>query len=177
MRSVRPTIRSRQERPLYKGRVFDLVQTTLRLKNRHTTRLDVIRHPGAVAIVPRIGKDVILLRQYRGSIDEELYEIPAGTLEYGESPDRAAARELEEEIGYTPGRLRKVVEFYTAPGFCTERMFLYVATELKPVTARPEKDEFLRKVRLPLTQALKLAKTGKIHDAKTLVGLLLVGTR
>jgi ADP-ribose pyrophosphatase len=161
------------DRRIFRGRLFDVVQRRI-LKRGRRVRLDMILHPGAVVVVPILpGGRVAMIRQWRGTVGETLYEVVAGTLEPGESPAAAARRELVEEVGLAAGRLRKLAEFYSAPGFCTELLRLFLATDLREVGARPERDEFLRRVDMPLGRALAMARAGKIRDAKTIVGLTL----
>ena len=161
------------DRIIYRGPIFNLAKRTIRRDGRKVN-YDVILHPGAVIVVPLLPRRrVAMVRQFRGSVGETLYEIVAGGLEPGESPRQAARRELIEEVGLRARRLKKLAEFYSAPGFCTELLHLYVATDLEEVDAAPEHDEFLERIDLPLSKALKLAQTGKIRDAKTIVGLQL----
>jgi ADP-ribose pyrophosphatase len=140
---------------------------------------EVVDHRGGVAMVALTGDNkVLMIRQWRHAVGEALFEIPAGTLdrlEDGsvESPDDAAPRELAEETGYRAGRLDKLGRFYTTPGFTTEEMHLYLATDLVPIEgyAGPETDEHLELEAVPVAEALRMAKAGEIRDAKTLVGL------
>lgn len=144
---------------------------------------EVVVHRGGVAIVPlTAGHRVVLVRQYRHAVGETLLEIPAGTLDRLdngdiENPDKAARRELAEEIGHTAGEWIKFGRFYTAPGFTTEAMHLYLARDLQPIEGYtgPEPDENLDIVDLPIDAALRLAGSGEIRDAKTLVGLFWLG--
>jgi len=165
-----PTIASRR---VYDGRVVNLRIDTVRLDDGGTTQREIVEHRGSVAIVPLDADGhVLMVCQYRKPAERELLEIPAGTLEPGESPDHCAARELEEEVGHSPGRLLPLGHFYTSPGFCTEVIHLYLATELRPTTAHTEADEFIVIERLPLDEALRMVHRGEIRDAKTIVGLL-----
>jgi ADP-ribose pyrophosphatase len=165
------------DRLLYRGRIFDLLQRRVKRAGR-TVRLDVIRHPGAVVVVPLLSPTrVVLIRQWRGSVNEVLYEAVAGGLEPGEAPAAAARRELIEEVGLRAGRMRKLGEFYSAPGFSTELLRLFVATDLREVPARPEADEFLERVDMPLSRALRMIRQGTIRDAKTIAGLYLAARR
>lgn len=133
---------------------------------------ETILHPGSCAIVPLLpGKKVILIRQERLSVRKTLWEIPAGTLEKGETPRECALRELIEETGYKSKKLKKVATFYTSPGFCTEKMHLYIATKLVRLSQRLEEDETICPRIFPLQKALDMFLTGKIQDAKTIVGL------
>ena len=162
------------EKEIFRGRVIRLVNRDMVLPNGRRTTFSIVEHPGAVAIVPvHANGDVVLLRQFRPSIGEEIYEIPAGTIEKGEAPLATAKREIIEETGFKARRWSKIAEFYTAPGFCTELMHVYVARNLSPATAGGDADEILKPVRLSLDAALKLVRTGKIRDAKSIAGLLI----
>ncbi|MCI0462232.1 MAG: NUDIX hydrolase [Gemmataceae bacterium] len=137
-------------------------------------RREVILHPGAVAVLPLVDEDhVCLIRNRRVAVGETLLEIPAGTLEPPEPPEETAVRELAEETGYRAARWRKLREFYPSPGILSERMYLFVASELTPGPMRLEKDEELVPQVVPWEQALVWALDGTIQDAKTLVALLL----
>lgn len=160
-------------REIFRGRYIRVVSRDVVLPNRRRATLSVVEHPGAVAIVPVFDNgDVALIRQFRPSINEELYEIPAGTLEPGEAPLATARREIVEETGHKARRWKKIAEFYTAPGFCTELMHVYVARGLSPAFANGDADEIIRVERVPLARALELVRRGKVRDAKSIVGLL-----
>ncbi len=160
-------------REVFRGRYIRLVNKDVRLPTGRRTTLNVVEHPGAVAIVPVFDNgDVALIRQFRPAIGSELYEIPAGTLEPDESPLSTARREIVEETGYRARSWKKIAEFYTAPGFCTELMHVYVARGLSPARADADPDEIIRPVRVPLRRALDLVKRGRVRDAKSIVGLL-----
>jgi ADP-ribose pyrophosphatase len=162
------------EREIFQGRVIRLVDRDLVLPNGRRTTFSIVEHPGAVAIVPvHSNGDVVLLRQFRPSIGEEIYEIPAGTIERGEAPLATAKREIIEETGFKAGRWSKIAEFYTAPGFCTELMHVYVARGLSPASADGDADEVLKPVRMSIDAALKLIRGKKIRDAKSIAGLLI----
>ncbi len=172
------SFRVEAEREIFRGRVIRLVEREFRLPNGRRTTFSVVEHPGAVAIVPVFENgDVLLLRQFRPSIAEELHEIPAGTLEEGESPLETARRELVEETGHRARKWSKLGTFYTAPGFCTELMHLFVARDLVPAEAEGDADEVLRPVRMPFDRALGLVRRGKVRDAKSIAGLLMVHER
>jgi ADP-ribose pyrophosphatase len=157
---------------LFQNRIYRLVRSVIRHPGHDAVVRDCIEHPGAVAIVPFLpGNRIVLIRQYRFAVRGDLWEIPAGTLEAGEAPGACARRELMEEIGYRAGRLEKLGVFYTAPGFCDERMHLYVARDLRPERRPGDPDEIIRPRAVPLATALRWAGTGRIRDAKTLVGL------
>ena len=159
---------------VFRGRKIQVALDTEVHPNGQTVQRDVILHPGAVAILPLVDAGhVCLLRNRRPITGEVLWEIPAGTLEPGEAPDRAAVRELEEETGYRAGRWRKLAEFYPSPGVLSERTHLYVAQELTPGTMRLEADEDLEPQIVSWGHAVAWALDGTIRDAKTLVGILL----
>ena len=133
---------------------------------------EMVAHPGAVAIVPLLAPDrVVLIRNYRFTVGRELLELPAGTLEPPEPPIACAARELEEETGYVAGRLEPLCEFYTSPGFTNERMYVFVATDLKAGTQKLEASEQIRIEIMPLSEALAATADGRIVDAKTIAAL------
>lgn len=166
------------EREIYQARIIRLVAKDLVLPNGRQTTFTIVEHPGAVAIVPvHSNGDVVLLRQFRPSIGEEIYEIPAGTIEKGEAPLATAKREIIEETGFQAKQWAKIGEFYTAPGFCTELMHVYVARGLSPASADGDADEILKPVRMSLKSALKMIQSRKIRDAKTIAGLLIYHDR
>jgi ADP-ribose pyrophosphatase len=167
-------MRVEREREIYRGRVFRLVEKDLRLPNGRRTRFSIIEHPGAVAIVPVFDDgDVMLIRQFRPSLGREIYEIPAGTLEEGENPLQTARREIVEETGYRARRWSRLGEFYTAPGFCNERLHVYAARGLEPARAEGDADEMIRPARVPFRRAIEMIRKGIIRDAKSIAGLLL----
>jgi len=144
---------------------------------RVSTR-EVVVHPGAVAIVPlREDERVVLVRQYRHAVGKILMEIPAGTMHPQETPEECAQRELREEVWCSAGRLEKLASFYLAPGYSTELLHLFLATDLTPAKGEQDEDELLEITTLPLTDALAAIERGDIQDAKTIVGLLLVWHR
>ncbi len=172
---MKPTIH--RDRSIYRGRIIHLVSREATLNGRRRA-YDVFLHPGAVAVVPMLDRTTVaLIRQYRVSIGKELYEIVAGTREPGESPQRSAKRELIEEAGLRAGKLAELARFYTAPGFCTEWMFLYLATDLTAVPPRPEADEVIQRVDVSLRDAVRMVRRGRIIDAKSIVGVMLAADR
>ena len=144
------------------------------LPNGMTLLLDVVRHPGAAAVVPFASPDeVLLIRQYRHAADgSTLLEVPAGKLDAGETPEVCAARELEEEAGQRAGRLVDLGWIWTTPGFCDEKIHLFAAFDLTPVPQRPEDDEVIEVVPTPLAQALEQVWDGSLNDAKSALALL-----
>jgi ADP-ribose pyrophosphatase len=161
-------------RSLHQGRVGDFGIETVTLPNGQVVNLEILRHPGAAAVVP-LHEDgtVTLIRQHRHAAGGTIWEIPAGKLEPGEDPAACALRELGEEVGLT-GRLAHLTTIHTTPAFTDEVIHLYVATELAAVPTALDADEIIAPVRMPLAEAIDMARDGTITDAKTLVALLLV---
>ena len=172
---------------LHHGRILELRADTVERADGRRARRDVVVHPGAVAIVAVDPEGrILLVRQYRHPAGRALLEIPAGTLDRDPAsgatadPDVAARRELEEETGYRAERWERLTDFWTAPGFATERMFLYLAMDLAPAgpdRLEPDEDEALELVRLPWRDAVAAAEHGEIGDAKSLVGILWLARR
>jgi ADP-ribose pyrophosphatase len=159
---------------VYRGRRIAVAVDSTVLPDGTAVRRDVVLHPGAVVILPLVDDGrVCLLRNHRPAVGETLWELPAGTLEPGEAPDRAAIRELAEETGYAAARWRKLAEFYPSPGVLSETMHLYVAAGLTPGPMRPEKDEDLEPHVIPWEQAVGWVLDGTVRDAKTIAGVLL----
>jgi ADP-ribose pyrophosphatase len=162
---------------VFAGRVIDVTVDTVREDDRTYTR-EVVHHRGSAVILPAFDDGTIgLVRQYRHPAVRYLLELPAGTLNDNEPPQEGAARELEEELGLVAGKLEKLSEFYVSPGFCEEKMWLYLATDLTTTAQRLEGDEMIEVVRLPLESALQMITDGEIEDAKTIIGLMLAAPR
>ena len=162
---------------VFTGRVFDVSVDTVREADRTYIR-EVVHHPGSAVILPAFDDGTIgLVRQYRHPAVKYLLELPAGTLNDQERPEIGAARELEEELGLVAGNLEKLSEFFVSPGFCEEKMWLYLATDLTETSQRLEDDELIEVVRLPIERALQMITDGEIEDAKTIIGLLLAAPR
>lgn len=160
---------------LYRGRVVKLRLDQVRLPNRNVVAREIVEHRGAVAIVALDAQHhVIMVRQYRSAAARAMLEIPAGTLEDGEDPALCATRELKEETGYSALDWRELGSFFSSPGFCTEKMTLYLAQHLTAGNAAPEDDELLHVERVPFADALAKIERGEIVDAKTIVGILRV---
>lgn len=159
---------------IYDGRVVHLYVDNVQLPNAKTARREVVRHPGAVAIIP-IDADgkIIMVEQFRYPIGRALLEIPAGTLNPGEDPDLCAIRELQEEIGYKPGSLDKIGGIYLAPGYSSEFIHLYLAKNLVQSQLTMDEDEFIEISRLTFDDVLKKMASGEIADAKTISAILL----
>ena len=162
---------------VFTGQVFDIRRDEIAEGEARYAR-EVIVHKGSAVIVPVFNDDTVaLVRQYRHPAGKYLLEIPAGSLDGDESPEIGAARELEEEIGVTAGKLEKLTEFYVSPGFLTEKMFVYLATDLSETKQNLDEDEIVEIVRIPLTKALEMTQTGEIEDAKTIIGITLAASR
>jgi ADP-ribose pyrophosphatase len=161
---------------IYSGRVVDLAAETIMLPDGKEISREIVRHPGATAIVPMISPSkVVLLRQFRHCAGKVLWEIPAGTLEPGEEPIECAGRELMEETGYRAGELTSMGGFYPSPGICNEYLYLFLATRLEPCETDLDSDEQITVHKVPLDEAFRKIDSGEIVDAKTIVGLLKLG--
>lgn len=163
---------------VYDGRVVKLDVDRVRLADGLESRREVVRHPGATMVVPLLDDGrVVMVRQFRYATGETLLELPAGTLDHpGEEPLECARRELAEETGLTAREWRLLASFYTTPGFTDERIWCFLATGIaSDAVARPDADERIETVMMPLSSAQALARRGEIHDAKTIVGLMLAG--
>jgi len=169
-----------ESKRIHSGRVIDLDLDTVRFPDGSTGQLEVIRHPGAAAVVPFAsdprGADptILLIQQYRYATNGALIEIPAGRLNPGEEPRACAQRELLEEVGVTAGRLERLTTIWTTPGFTDERIHLFWAADLTAGKHAREPDEFIEVTPTPLSEVLKLIRSGVISDAKTIVALLFV---
>lgn len=162
---------------IYKGKVFDIRVDKIREGDVEYHR-DIVVHPGSAVILPVFENGTVALaRQYRHAAGKELLEVAAGTLEEGEDPLSGAARELEEEIGVRAGKIEKLCEFYVSPGFLTEKMLLYMATELIDVGQKLEDDEILTVERHTFPALYEMIGNGEIEDAKSIVGIILAGSR
>lgn len=162
---------------IFRGRVFEVSVDTVS-EGEKTYAREVVHHPGSAVIVPVFDDGTIaLVRQYRHPAVRYLLEAPAGTLRRGEVPEEGAKRELEEELGVVSGRLQKLSEFFVSPGFCEEKMWVYLATELTETKQQLDDDEILAVVRIPFSQALSMITTGEIEDAKTIIGVMLAAPR
>lgn len=164
----------------YSGRVINLDVDQVRFPDGAVGPLEMIRHPGASAVVPFVDPvdapdpRVVLIRQFRHAAEGPIWEIPAGRLEPGEAPEVCARRELEEEAGYEAGTLERLTTIFTTPGFTDERIHLFLAGVLREVPARREWDEFVEVHVLPWSGILEMMGTGQIVDGKTLVTLMYV---
>jgi ADP-ribose pyrophosphatase len=161
-------------RRVYDGKVLSLDVDDVEEPGGVRASREVVRHRGSVAVLP-VHDDgrMVLVRQYRYPVDALVWELPAGRLDPGESPEQAARRELEEEVGLRPQRLEALTVFYTTPGFCDETMHLFRATGLTSVAARPEADERIEAATVTLAEVREMIGRGEIREGKTLVALLM----
>lgn len=161
------------EETAYRGKILDVRSLDVELPNGRRSKRDVVRHPGASAVVAltETGK-IVLVRQYRTALDRVTVEIPAGKLDPGEDPLDCARRELCEETGFTPGRIRYLTSIASSCGFSDEIIHIYLATQLEFEGASPDDDEFVNVDLVPLTELVDAVLDGKIEDAKTVVGAL-----
>lgn len=161
-------------REIYQGRIVSLGIESLTLPNGEPVQLEIVRHPGGAAVVALDREQrVCLIRQYRHAAGGWLWELPAGKLEPGETPETTARRELAEEAGLQAAEWRKLGKTLTTPGFCDERIYLYLARGLRRVPAQPERHELIEVHWLPLETAISRVNDGSILDAKTVLGLML----
>lgn len=159
---------------LYEGKVINLRVDTVELPDKKYSKREIIEHSGAAAVVPlTMDGHVILIKQFRKPIEEIIYEIPAGRLETKETPRNCALRELAEETGYSAGILEELITFYPSPGFSNEVIHIFVARDLTEGNAKPDEDEYLEVMKIPLEEALKMVEIGTIKDSKTIIGLLM----
>ncbi len=164
---------------IHQGRIFHHEIDIVKLPTGHTVDMEIVRHPGSVVLLPiPVPGKVILIRQYRYSIDRWIWELPAGSLKPNEDPDRAAARECEEEIGLAPGRVTRLRGYFPTPGFCDEEMIYYRCEDLRPPapdsTARKDEDEEIEPRVFTIAEARDLVTSGEIVDLKTVAGLSFV---
>ena len=158
----------------YRGRVFTLVRENVTLGNGITTDLDIIHHPGAAAMVPLTDdKNVVMLRQYRHAVRQEIWEIPAGTLEDGETAEACARREVEEETGYCATTFIRLGNIISVPGYSNETITLFLCTGLTATQQKLDASEQITVSQIPLDEAIAMIHTGDIRDAKTIAGLFM----
>ena len=166
----------------YTGRIISLDLDTVRFPDGSSGTLEMIRHPGASAVVPFLDDPadpdprILLIRQFRHAADGYIWEIPAGRLDPGETPEQCAVRELEEETGMRAGRIEHLLTMLTTPGFTDERIHLFLASVLTAGSHHREVDEFMELVPMRWSEAMELIRSGAINDGKTLTALLYAGT-
>jgi acetoin utilization deacetylase AcuC-like enzyme/8-oxo-dGTP pyrophosphatase MutT (NUDIX family) len=182
LKLVSPSLRSAMVRPLstkvqHEGRVFDVVTERVRLPHGHESEMDVVRHGPSVALLAMPDPErLVLVRQYRYPVDRELWELPAGTVDEGEPAERAAARELEEEIGQSAGSLRRIGSLLATPGYCDEELIYFLASRLSKASGSAEQDpdEDIEARTFTIAEARELVRRGEITDMKTVAGLALL---
>ncbi|CAM3791295.1 NUDIX hydrolase [Alicyclobacillus pomorum] len=158
---------------LFQGKIIDLERLRVQLPDGREATREVVRHPGAVAVLaePTPGS-VVLVKQYRKALDESLVEIPAGKLEPGESPEVCAVRELREETGLAARSVNSVFDFFTSPGFADERIYLYYTNDVEQEEQALDEDEFVEVTSATRDEVTAMLRDGSIRDAKTLIALL-----
>ena len=165
------TLRSRR---VYDGKILSLRVDTIQIGDRESAEREIVEHPGSIVVVPVTGRGAVLLvEQWRHPAKQVLLEAPAGTLDPGEDPDETVQRELREETGHRAANIRKIGEFWIAPGWCDEYMYAYLATGLTHDPLPQDVDEDLHVVETPLDDVPGLLKSGRISDAKSIAALLL----
>jgi ADP-ribose pyrophosphatase len=170
-----PRVLSSEE--VYAGKIISVARDTVR-EGEVTYVREVVGHPGGAGIVAYFDDGTTaFVRQYRHPARRRVLEIPAGKLDPGERPEQTAARELEEELGVVAARLEPLSAFYTTPGFCAEKLWVFLATNLRETALGHEADEIIEVVRMPFKDALAMIPTGEIEDAKTIIGLTLAARR
>ena len=163
---------------VYQGSRIKVRREVIRLPNGGTAPRDVVEHPDAVSIVAvDSDNNVLLVRQYRRATRLFLLEVPAGVMDPGEEPVQSAQRELREETGFAAATLEFLGDFYTAPGILTERMYAFLATGLTEDALPPDEDEDIEVERVPLARAMEMARSAELHDAKSIVSLLMAERR
>lgn len=171
MNNIEETVTSSKR--IYEGKIIKMRVDTVVMPDGRTSQREIVEHRGAVAMIPMLDKEtVVLVQQYRRAAAGLLLEIPAGTREPDEDIELCARRELAEEINYKAGRMVKLFHSYMAPGYSTEVIHTFLALDLTPTEGHTDEDEFLEIVTLPLTEAIAKIGTGEIIDAKTISGLL-----
>lgn len=171
MEQIERTMKSEK---VFDGKILSLRVDTVELPDKKYSKREVVEHDPAVAIVAADKEgNILLVKQYRKPIEKSLLEIPAGVLEIGENPKEGALRELKEETGYIAKDLEYITEFYSTPGFCTEKMYIFFAEDITKSTQELDEDEFIECIKVPLDKLVKMIEVGEIMDAKTIVGILM----
>lgn len=157
---------------VYSGKILSVKLSTVELPDQKYSKRETVLHDNAAAIVAIHDDKILLVKQYRISVDKVIYEVPAGMIEHDENPKDAALRELEEETGYRANSIEYFTEFYSTPGFCTEKLSIFYAKDLEFVGQNLDEGENLDVVEIPVDEALSLIESGEIMDAKTISSIL-----
>jgi ADP-ribose pyrophosphatase len=155
----------------YRGNIISLRVGDVRLDDGNIAKREVVEHSGGVAIVPVRADTVVLIKQFRISIEREISELPAGRLEDQESPTECASRELEEELGYYAGELVPIASYYSSVGFTNERMHIFLGLDLQETEKKPEWDEQIQPIEIPIRDIEAKLLNGEFEDSKTIIGL------
>lgn len=155
---------------IYDGKILNLRIDTVELPDKKYSKREIIEHPGGVCILAIDDEgSIVMVNQYRKALEDFSLEIPAGKLELNEEPRETAIRELREETGYEASKLSYIMEFYTSPGYCDEKIYLFLAEDLKDVDSKPDEGEFLEKTTISMEQLMKKINRGEILDSKTII--------
>ena len=158
---------------IFRGRAVNLRIDTIEKKSGQVTTREIVEHKDCIAVVVVDGADnIVMVKQFRTPVNRVLLEIPAGGVEDGEDPEDCVRRELQEEIGYLPGKIERLGGFYAAPGYCSEYLHVFLATDLSESRLIAEDTDEIEVVRIPLPEILKMIDSGEICDAKSIAGLL-----
>jgi 8-oxo-dGTP pyrophosphatase MutT (NUDIX family) len=173
-----PSFELLRSEPLFQGRAFRIRRDWLKTPDGRETRFDIVEHGGSVIIIPVDEHgNLLFVRQYRHAAGTDLLELPAGTRDGDEPYEDCAAREIREETGMAAGKLERIGDFYLAPGYSTEFMAVFLATDLSHDPLEADADEFLQVEKIPVKKALEMAGRGEVPDAKSLAALFLVRPR
>ena len=158
---------------IYRGKIINVRQDKVKLPDGRETLREIVEHPGAAVILALTNdKKVVMIRQFRKPAEEVLWELPAGTIEPGEDLENCARRELEEETGYYPRKIKNIITFFSSPGFCNERLTLFLAEDLEKRNKNEDADEFIKVQLITLDKTLDMVRKNIIRDAKTIIGIL-----
>ena len=169
MEIIERTIKSEK---VYSGKILSVKLSTVELPDQKYSKREIVLHDNAVAVVAIHDDKILLVKQYRISVDKLIYEVPAGMIEHDENPKDAALRELEEETGYRAKNIEYLTEFYSTPGFCTEKLSIFYAKDLEFVGQNLDEGENLEVVEMPLEEAMSMIESGEIMDGKTISSIL-----
>ena len=158
---------------IFRGKIINLRQDKVKLPDGRETIREIVEHPGAVVVLALTNDNkIVMIRQFRKPADEVLWELPAGKIEPGEDLKNCALRELEEETGYYPRKIKKLITFFSTPGFCDEKLTLFLAEDLEKRNKNEDADEFIEVELIKANKVLKLLQKNIIKDAKTIIGIL-----